>query len=177
MFGSHRPDRSGQLATLDAIVFFAAAMVISGVLLSYARSGTVERPDAVPYPDPENLLEVFLRASIGQTVTLDIGGSVVVRGNDPIGECLLMESRALTEGLPVEPFRPMNDIFLETLEESCGPGFQPRISVLTCEGAEILSIGARSPPLVREAFAGSSELYDEDGMCYLVVLVLTSRAA
>lgn len=151
-------------------------MIVSGVILSYVCPDGIQTQDIRTYPDPENLLEVFLEASIGTDMVLDLGEPVAVHGDDQIGECLLIESSALSHGLSSEAFEPMNALFFETLRGCCGLALEPRLAVLVDE-IEILSIGTGSDHSIKEAFASAVELYDEAGQCYLVMLVLTSRAS
>jgi hypothetical protein len=54
------------------------------------------------------VLDVFLTASVGVEIILDIGERVVIRNNEQIGECLNIELRGLSEGLPVKAFLPLN---------------------------------------------------------------------
>ena len=173
MSGRHRANRQGQLATLDAIVFFSAAIVVSSVLLSYG----LEAPQSAEIRstrDPANLLEVFLRASVGVDIILDLGERAVIRSNEQMGECLAIELRGLSEGLPVKAFLPLNQQFSDALQRLCGLSFHHRLVVLDQTSEEILAIGMDIDGDARNAFASSMDMRDVDGTDYLVMLVIST---
>lgn len=172
MSGRRGADSGGQLATLDAIVFFSAAILVSSVLLSYGLEAT-KGAEIRPTRDPANMLDVFLRASIGVDITLDLSERVVVRSNEQIGECLAIELRELVGGSPVESFLPLNQQLSNVLLRLCGHSLQHRLVVLDKSSHEVLAIGMDLDRGARNAFASSMELRD-DGMDYVVILVITT---
>jgi hypothetical protein len=174
--GRHRFDCHGQLATLDAIVFFSAAILVSSVLLSYG----IEARDSAeigPTRDPANLLEVFLKASVGVDLTLDLGVRVTVRSNEQIGECLSIELRGLSEGIPVKAFLPLNQQLSEALNRLCGLSFHHRLVVLDQASEEVLAIGMDIDGDARNVFASSMNMRDVDGSDYLVMMVISTCAS
>lgn len=173
MSGKLRADRQGQLATLDAIVFFSAAILVSSVLLSYGLE-TPQSAEIRPTRDPANLLEVFLRASVGADIILDLGERTVIRSNEQIGECLNIEVRGLFEGLPVKAFLPLNQQFSDALERLCGLSLQHRLVVLDQTSEEVLAIGMDIDGDAKNAFASSMDMRDVDGTDYLVMLVIST---
>lgn len=176
MSGRHRADRQGQLATLDAIVFFSAAILVSSVLLSYGLE-TPQSAEIRPTRDPANLLEVFLRASVGVDIILDLGERAVIRSNEQMGECLNIELRGLSEGLPVKAFLPLNEQFSDTLQRLCGLSFHHRLVALDPTSEEVLAIGMDIEGDARNAFASSMVMRDVDGTDYLLMLVISTCAS
>jgi len=171
--GRHLADRQGQLATLDAVVFFSAAILVSSVLLSYGLEAP-QIADFRPTRDPANMLDVFLRASVGVEIILDLGERAVIRNNEQIGECLNIELRGLSEGLPVKAFLPLNEQFSDTLQRLCGLSFHYRLVVLDQTSKEVLAIGMDIDRDARNAFASSMDMRDVDGTDYLVMLVISA---
>ncbi len=173
MSGRKRADLQGQLATLDAIVFFSAAILVSSVLLSYGLAPP-QGAEIRPTKDPANVLDVFLRASVGVEVTLDLGERLVVGSNEQIGECLNIELRGLSEGMPIKAFLPLNQQFSDALQRLCGLALHPRLVVLDQTSEEVLAIGMDAGGDARNAFASSTKMRDVDGSDYLVMLVIST---
>jgi hypothetical protein len=171
--GKRRAARGGQLATLDAIVFFSASILVSSVLLTYGIEAT-ETTETKPTRNPANLLEVFLMASIGVSMNLDLGERAVIRSNEQIGDCLSIELRGLSQGLPEEAFLPLNHQLSIVLQRLCGLSVVHRLVVLDHTSEEVLAIGMDIDRSARNVFASSIDLGDIDGKGYLVMLVIST---
>ena len=155
-------------------MFFSAAMLVSSILLSYGV-GTPSRPELGPNQDPANLLEVFLRSSVGFDVTLSPGEDLVVRSHDQVGECIMVELEALGKGLPIEVFLPLNQHLSDVLERICDSSHGHRLTVSSNASGEVLVFGSDVVEGARNAFAGSMILHALDGKDYLAVLVISAR--
>jgi hypothetical protein len=159
---------------MDAMVFFAAAMVVSSILLSYESDSRPET-EARPYPDPSEALGVFLKASIGSDAVLSMADPVSIRAGDLAGECLLVELCGLSDGLPEDVFDPLNDLLSRMLSDICAP-WAWHLSASADAVTVLLELGCSSITRVQQVFAGSAELADAEGRSYLVVLSISSCA-
>ncbi len=164
----------GQLAALDAMVFFAAALVVSCLILSYDTDSSVGGGGGICI-DPDEALSVFLDASVGSEVALQIGDPIVIRPVDQAGECLLVELQALSEGLQASAFDPLNEILCGILADICEP-YKWNLSVLVDPAYCILALGCDSVDDAVSVFAGSTNLEDHRGRTYLAVLTVSSLA-
>ena len=175
MFGRPREKCAGQLATLDAIVFFSAAILVSSTLLAYATpqgdAGFTELDI-----DPASLLEVLLRASIGEEIHVSVGGLAQIRGNDEIGECLMAEVHALREGVDPLAFVDLNRVVGRIMASVCGPCVNPYLVVLEKEDNCVVLAVPYAVVDARDAFASSIDLVDIDGSKCIVELVLLPTA-
>jgi hypothetical protein len=176
LYGRDRADRQGQLATLDAIVFFSAAMVVSSVLLSYGLEAP-QLAETGPGHDPANVLEVFLEASVGTTIVLDPGERTTIRENEQIGECLGIELSELSEGMPLSAFLPLNLRFSDILDRLCGLSCPHRLTVLDETSEQVLAIGTDIAAVTGDAFASSMDMRDVNGIDYVVILIILTGAS
>lgn len=130
MSGRFALDSGGQLALMDAIVFFIAAMVISGMLLSSAK----ERADDAFAPQGDTsaseILCVFLRASVGERVLVDLEGGVYVDERADVAGCLAVEIASLEEGAEPSAFARLNEVIYSILKSVCNPLFDPHLVVV-----------------------------------------------
>ncbi|MCJ2533043.1 MAG: hypothetical protein LN411_03880, partial [Candidatus Thermoplasmatota archaeon] len=81
MSGARGRTRAGQLALMDAIVFFSVAVLISSIMLSrtyqeYTDEVEVQEFDAAY--DVSSFLEVLLRGSIGECMSLNVSGLITI---------------------------------------------------------------------------------------------------
>lgn len=178
MSGRSRKDRRGQLALMDSMVFFAAALAICGVLVSYARPLDGPRTDPQGDADPAEILRVLLRASIGRPVSIDLEGSHRLDGTEDVATCIAVEVHALSSGANLKVFSSLNAIILEMMISLCNPAFEPFLIVYD------LDDGLPSPVLklpYEEAdsenlFASSTEIPGDGGNPYKVILILSPAA-
>ncbi len=173
MYGKPPHEAAGQLAALDAMVFFAAALVVSSVLLSYVEDSRVVT-DEGPDRDPAEALSVFLRASLGSDVDLLEDGSILIRARDQAGECLLVELSGLSEGLPKETYDRLNEVLSQILSSICSPWCW-RLSIFA-ESSELLILGCEHGLESDTILAGSTELEGPAGKEYFAVLSVSSSA-
>jgi hypothetical protein len=154
---------------MDAVVFFVIAMAISSMLFYYAKAEAVQTPSGMcdGQSDPEAILRVFLRASLGEEAVLDLGREIHVSGNSEIAECLKIEFDALVLGADPGEFNPLNDRLVQILEAICNPVLEPHLVAIHLfdRGSEkILSIPSEPPD--------STELPGYEGSSYLLMLIL-----
>ena len=173
MSGRFAKRDDGQLALLDAMVFFSAALVVSATLLSY-HVGSSDGTDAEPSLDAEDALRVFLRASVGSQVELGMEDPVLIRPGDQAGECLLVELRGISEGIPVGTFDPLNRLLSSMLSNITTP-YAWRLSVFGDSASEMFGLGSSSLDGEAAVFACSVGLDDAEGRTYSAVLAISSR--
>lgn len=155
------------------MVFFSAALVVSATLLSYQMVPS-DGTDAEPCLDAAEALRVFLRASVGSEVELAIEDSVLIRTGDQAGECLLVELRGLSEGLPVREFDPLNRLLCGMLSNITTP-YPWHLSVFADSPSEMLGLGPGLVDGSGTVLAGSAGLDDAEGRTYFMVLAISSR--
>lgn len=178
MSGRLKKDRRGQLALMDSMVFFAAALAVCGVLASYARPLVEPRTDPQGDADPAEILPVLLRASIGRQVSIDLESSYNLDGTEDVATCIAVEVHALSSGANQEVFSSLNAIILEMMTSLCNPAFEPFLIVYD------LDDGLPSPILKlpheetdsENRFASSTEVPGDDGNPYKAILVLSPAA-
>lgn len=176
MYGKPGRSTRGQLALMDAVVFFVIAMTISCILVYYARA-ELARPGARPsddQSDPEAVLQVFLRASLGEDVVLDLNGGARVSAGSEIAECITVEVDALVLGANLSDFRPLNERYVATLEAICSPVMEPYLVAthLSEEGERLMFSIPGDLPSSGTRYASSAELPCKDGSLFLLTLVL-----
>ena len=171
---SGRPDDQGQLALMDAVVFFLAAMVVSGILFSTV-SDTVDedRSDSCSWFDPERALAAMMRSSIGSETQVVVGGqSLILEERVEIAECILLEAHIIAEGDAGFDFSALNSILSEVVNGICGRSMHAGLCVyelLNGTPSELFSI-PRSWTDTRITYASTAELADSGGSVYLVQL-------
>jgi len=162
---------------MDAVVFFVIAMAISGMMFYYARGEVVQSPSMRldGQADPEAVLRVFLHASVGEEMVLEIDGEIHVPAYSEISECLRIELDALALGGNLTDFASMNERLFGILESICSAALDPYLTAvrLLDEGNQrILSLPS-GPPDSDTLYASSAELPSVDaGSAYLLTLVL-----
>ena len=178
MSGRLRRDRLGQLALMDSMVFFAAALAVCGVLVSYARPLVEPRTDLQGDADPAEILRVLLRASIGRPVSIDLEGSHRLDGTEDVATCITVEMHALSCGADQKVFSSLNAVILEMMISLCNPAFEPFLIVYDLDN------GLPSPVLrlpheeadSENRFASSTEIPGDGGNPYKVILILSPAA-
>ncbi len=172
-------DDCGQLAVMDALVFFSTAMVISTVLLSYI--GPPERGGSGSYDcptDPGEVLEAFLKASLGKEVRIGTPYDVLLSSGEAVGECIFVEAHLLAEGASKDAFRQLNELLLVALTNITGVHSGPHLLVVAASGdsgSPLLAI-PDVPANGTDMVAANSVLPGEGGERFLAVLVLCPAA-
>jgi hypothetical protein len=157
---------------MDAMVFFAVAIVASSVVLSYADESPLDPlGDWQAGGDPEGVLRVFLRASIGVDVPLWEG--LVISDRELVADCLLAEAVSLVEGRNASCFDGLNSALLTMLEALASPGFEPHLKVLDmAEGGTEVFVVEETAVSGDTLMSASQELPAVASSDCLVVLVL-----
>jgi hypothetical protein len=102
--GRRRWREGAQLALMDAMVFFAVSMVICATLASYSASQGADVADETEaFTDPDGLLAVYLRASLGKEFVLE-GPGLVLTGREQFSETLYLVCALVVQGLNIEEF-------------------------------------------------------------------------
>ena len=161
---------------MDAVVFFVIAIAISSMMFYYVREEAVHAPSMRPegQSDPEAVLRVFLRASLGEEIVLEMGREIHVSAYTDIAECLQIELDALALGAAVGDFAPINERLCEILNETCSAVLDPYlVSVqLLGEGNKRMFSLPSEPPDSGTRYASSVKLAGADGSTFLLTLVL-----
>jgi len=161
---------------MDAMVFFAIAITISGILSYNATTEASQHPicSSDGQSDPETVLRVFLDSSIGQEVEMGLNGGVSVSSNSQIGECLKVEIDAIVQGTNVSVFGPLNTMYVLTLESICSPVVEPYLVALQLDEGRtrlLFSLPGEVPESATQ-YASSSDLPGSEDDRYLILLVL-----
>ncbi len=165
---------------MDAMVFFSIAMMVSCVILAQA----VENSAGVPTTSQEgaldvaNMLDVFLRASLGREVIIGTSPEIRIRGIETVAECLRAELDGLVMGAAPEAFSSLNDAFAGILEALSGPGMRPSLlAVLPSSSSQdpLLAVPEHRRD-TRLAVSSSIELPCTGGLLVTVLLVLEPAA-
>lgn len=177
MFGSD--DERGQLALLDAMVFFAIALLVSSMLLSQARqdSGPSSTRGEEAYAD--SALQAFLGASIGASVSIELEEPVEIGPWEKVSDCLLAELHSLLDGHPIKDFDPLNTALTDILESVVHRPFH--FSLSACEvseshATELLELSNVIDNAGEFAYASSTIFAEEDGALLMIVLQLRPPA-
>ncbi len=174
MRGDRSERESGQLALMDALVFFSIAILASGVMISYMRSSTSEAVTGVDTPpmDTSEILSVVLRSSICCEVEAPLG--IEVNGHESVVECLAAELYGLSMNVERQLFEGLNDAVGEVVDALLGPLLDWCIVV-------VHPLGNSSEPCLAIpgprtfcglAYAASAELLCSDGVLYTIILIL-----
>jgi hypothetical protein len=159
---------------MDAIVFFLAAMVVSGVLFSaVAKSVDDDGIEPCAWFDAERALVAILRSSVGSKIAVTVGGeSLVINEWMEIAECVLLEAHVIAEGDGDSDFSALNSILSEVLNDVCGLSMNARLCVHELQNGtptELFSV-PRSWADARVTYASTTELVDSEERTYLVQL-------
>lgn len=176
MCGRMNDSDGGQLALMDAVVFFAASMLISTALLAYASdfAGPGSIHACNDWRDPDEVLHAFLHASVGTELIVNLNSSVQIKGNEEIAECIAIETQALRSGAGIAPFEELNDVCLRILRSCSAPLYEPFLIVLCSDanGTEPILAIPWLPENHPEAHASSAEFPGLVGETILVTLIL-----
>ena len=157
------------------MVFFAAALLVTGMLLNQSGSYDGAHEDgSASFCAPSDLLVVLMRASVGTSMELSTSPPVTVTGYEEFSEVLSFELDEIDSGTPVELFAAFNDILCWTLSGACSPTMEPHLVAFREDGSydePLLAIPSAPDPTAL-AFAGSVTLPRQSGGHYIVVLVL-----
>jgi len=164
----------GQLALLDAMVFFAAAILLSSIALSFSFDSAGTFAGGNSRVDAGEVLTAFLHASIAESFEIVLDEPVTVTGGETFALCLSLEASIILGGGSAEPFRQMNEIVGRALSDLCPAGFSPSLVV-----AE-KSTGLGDPLFVipgaanrsEQVYAASAWIPSANGEELLVVLML-----
>lgn len=132
----------GQLALMDAMVFFAVMLLICSLQLSMCREEGVY--DDMHFglagrSDPDSVLPVLLKASIGVRCFVNLESQLEVLACTTVAECLAAEAVAVLRGAPLDSFDELNGVILGIATNISHPLLIPHI-VLCHECDDDMSI-------------------------------------
>lgn len=171
MFGK---DESGQLALMDAMVFFIGCIAVSTVLFSSIEEKPISVDDRNDL-EAGNVLAAFMRSSIGHDISIEArGSSVLLSETEAIADCLLLEGHLIAEGDAPSHFDVLNARLLDILGAICGPFVHPSLIILdvTSAASEILNAMPSDVSDGGVVYAASEGLSDSDGRHYSIQLRL-----
>ncbi|MDH3364790.1 MAG: hypothetical protein OEM29_02125 [Thermoplasmata archaeon] len=158
----------GQLALMDAMVFFAVAILISSLQLCMYRVEAV--PDDVNANpasrcNPESILPVFLKASLGARCVVQLDRPLDVPAHTTVSECLAAEATAVLRGEPVDSFDSLNSMILGIATNISHPLMTPHVilHLHTIVGDAVILRIERSPPGSGDILSACCDL-PEDGI-------------
>lgn len=174
-------DKAGQLALLDAMVFFSIAMLVSSILVLQTEAcsdAAVGISDGSP-TSVGGMLAALMTASIGQPVKIDLGPGLTVLGQESVAECLSAELYALGSGSGPALFAELNEAVLGLLDSLTLAAFRGWLVAVHPEGSwEAPTLAIPGLPLASSlSYAASCQLPCEDGALYTVTLVLQPAAS
>lgn len=142
MSGGRGPDKSGQLALMDSLVFFVVAVTISSILLYYsAPRESYDAPDhGQGQGDPNEVLETILHSSIGSEILVLADIPRHISSDTETSQCLLLEAEAVLDGMSINAFGSLNDAIAVILESVCNPIYEPLLRVCSCTDAGLVPI-------------------------------------
>ncbi len=168
-------DESGQLALIDAIVFFLAAMLVSQVLFSLAEGDSgIQQVDGLG-ADAEGLLHAVLRSSLGVEMTVRTSGDTIrLSQRDTIADCLLLEAHAIAEGDGVDGFEALNGHVKSALHSVVGPFLEPSIRLVdVSDGTAAVLVSLPDEwSEVGTAYAATLGVSEASGGSYIIQLRL-----
>ena len=173
MSGRPPRDERAQLALLDAMVFFAISMVICGVMVSYAVPGGSIDDGSFGSARADNLLAVYLGASLGDGVALGVAGFEFT-GDERLGEVLFLLSALVLDGVPLEGFEPLLSHCSSVLSALSEP-WSPFLRVISDDGeggVTIISMGCE-PGDGHDSESASQNLGEYDGSSLTATLFLS----
>lgn len=138
MSGARKFRSEGQLALLDAIVFFIVATTVSAMLWCQAdlrRAGSGEGADEAS-PMTGEVLASFLQASICKSVVLHLPDEYTLRPETAMSTCLMLEAEALFGGAEPSSFAELNGVIYAALTASLGSLWEPYLCVYELSGHE-----------------------------------------
>lgn len=174
MFGERSRHDQGQLALLDATIFFAAAILLSSILMSFPPASSDGDPSRSPRVDANEVLVAFLHASISVRFEIVLDEPLAVTGAESFALCLSLEASVILSGGSAEPFQALNDIVREALLKLSPSGFAPSI-IVTDKNRGLDDPLLAIPGAVErsnEIYAGSAWIPSSTGDELLVVLML-----
>lgn len=180
MSGAGENGSDGQLALLDAVVFFVIATTISAFSwcqtdLRGELSVNMTRTQA---PRITEMLSAFLKASISTPVVLELPERVVVRADVSISECVAFEASRTLDGCPEVVFAPLNRMLESVLCALSGTPWDHYLEVwhVSDRAASIVFALPCVHPSVATSYSASS-LLPLDRTDLLIVLVLAPAAS
>lgn len=175
MFGRSRSDTSAQLALLDAMVFFAGALLVTGMMFSQRATDSEAHEDGIAgVCDPADLLDALMKASVGEPMELATQRMTTLTGCEEISQVLSFELDELVSGTPAEVFAEFNGIIRGALLAACTPAMELHLVAFVDNGSFDRPLLAIPSPATSVSVAVSSSvtLPSHWGGQYIVVLVL-----
>lgn len=176
MYGDLRKNGQGQLALMDAIVFFSVAMLVSSIVLVQVGAASRDSGDSVVEPpiDVPSMLQALMGASVGRAITIPLEPELRIQGQESVAECLSAELYALSVGCDADVFADLDDAFCDILRALSGPVMTAYLLAVHPEGSSdepFLSIPGL-PQASDTTYSSSVELPCGQGLLFTIVLVL-----
>ncbi len=166
----------GQLALMDALVFFVGAILISSMLLSLPGKASTSTRTSDSSIETARLLDSVLSASIGANLTLELDRPVHISRQSLVRDCLAFEADFLVRGEDPDRFSQLNSIVVDMLRECAPSSMEPHLLFVYRSYSEPLLALPHLPGEECTRIASSVGLALEGGFEILVVLVLCPSA-
>jgi hypothetical protein len=161
---------------MDALIFFMAATAISSVALYYSALVPQEMiaDHGSGRSNPDQVLGTVLHSSIGVEIAVDGGTLRHISPDTEVGQCLLLESELIIQGVSDGSFAQLNEQIEIILLSVCGPFYGHCLTVWATAEDECVAIFAVSGGTAssENVFASSSRLYVRPELEIVVQLVL-----
>ncbi len=173
MSGMHRPDEGGQLALLDAMVFFAVSAMICAAMVSQAVSQTQAlREDVLDGPATDELLNAFLSASVGAVIYLD-GLDAELTGDERFCEALFLVSAMILDGQGSGSLGELLSFCGRVLADLCAPWSSTLMLSALDDGHMVLLVEVGEQASAdADKYAASQSLGEYGGKGLVATLVL-----
>lgn len=176
MCGRRRSDCRGQLAVMDAMIFFAVAGLVSSALLANSLGGP-----AAPGLEQEyslraraaDMLRAFLDASLGREVVVLSGGyELVVPASTKVSDCIVAELAALENAAEHGAFADMNDALSAVLHALSDSHVTAYACVYDMDASTAILALPSPPPDSPNMYGSSCILGEGVGAAHSIVLLL-----
>ncbi|MBN1677958.1 MAG: hypothetical protein JW880_05405 [Candidatus Thermoplasmatota archaeon] len=173
-------DEKGQLALMDAMVFFSIAMLVSSILMAQSESVSTSTHSELDWPGVEvsDMLEVMMGASIGTEMTICLDREWEICGSESVAECLCAELCAVSKGFEMSAFDPVNEAIAGILEVLSGPLFRAHVLAVHPQGSSAEPVLAVPGPCRAgdSVHSSSMELPCGHGLTFTIILALEPAA-
>lgn len=166
----------GQLAVMDAMVFFCISVVICSLLISAVSEELDSADTHYGRSDANAVLSVFLRTTFDSRSTENAFAPDLFTGTETVADVLVVLAvLAADHGLP-ECYDLVADELLDAARSIAHPSLEPHISVLAVrDGAHVrlLVIEDSCIPESGEVTAASQRIVGNDDEAMVAVLALS----
>lgn len=172
MFGGLRADRKAQLALMDAMVFFAFAVIASSMLIMSVSTHNSQSNELLWDVDVSSILETFLCSSISEEVVLDGSQTLTVPA-----DTLVLDVLVLLVSIESEGGASSGCVRIERVLERMLEALEPQscdlfLVIRSADVQGLQTIIPHAPPESRFQHAASATIPAYDGSLIVASLIL-----